>query len=148
MKSWPSGIAGDGMPASTKALRHAYNRKRRKRLIEQGVCVTCGWREVVPGWTQCQFCYDRWKESAEKSDPGGERRRERARRQRAERIAAGICTECGTRKATEGMRMCERCREMRNDSTRKYKIHQRTLKIEAGEMKPVSSGKGRHYTRG
>ena len=110
------------MPAPTKVLRTKYNRKRRARLIDQGKCVTCGWRDVIPGRTQCQFCYDRWKASAEKSDPGGERRRVRQREQRAQRIAAGICTECGKRPANPGKRMCERCRQMRNDSTRKYKI--------------------------
>lgn len=133
------------MPAATKALRSQYNRKRRRELIMKGLCVTCAWREVVPGRRLCQFCYDRWKKSAEKSDPGGVKHKELKKKQRAERIAAGICTECGKRPASEGMRMCERCREMRNDSTRKYKIHQRTLAMERGERAPTSNGRGRHH---
>jgi len=125
------------MPARTKALRRKYNRKRRTSLIEQGLCVTCGWREVIPGRTQCQFCYDLWKKSVERSDPGSVKRHERQKAQRAERIAKGLCTECGKRPATEGMRMCPRCRAMRNDSTRKYKIHQRTLKAQQSGTPPT-----------
>ena len=68
-----------------------------------------------------------------------EQRRERQRQRREERIAAGLCTECGKRPANPGMRMCERCRMMRNDSTRKYKIKQR---IEREAQKARENGNG------
>jgi hypothetical protein len=98
---------------------------------------------VIPGRTQCQFCYEKWKKSAAKSDPDGEKRRERQRQRRQERIEAGLCTECG-KPVIPGMRMCERCRNMRNDSTRKYKIKQRTKKMMQGKMLPILEEKGRH----
>lgn len=134
------------MTSEEKAWRRRYNRKRRNDLKEQGICVTCGWRFVVPGQTRCQFCYDRWKAKVDKADPGGKKRIEHRRQQRAERIAAGLCTECG-KPATEGMRMCERCRRMRNDSTRKYKI-QKKLKRQAEKERAKLIAEGKVKTSG
>lgn len=112
----------------TKAQHSRENKERYNWYKERGICTTCGrvWGE--PGHVRCKACENKIKAY---HDRDSEKRKERKAAQRQERIAKGLCTECGKRPATEGMRMCPRCRAMRNDSTRKYKIHQRTLKGEA-----------------
>ena len=109
----------------TKAQHSRENKERYNWYKERGICTTCGRTWVEPGHVRCKACESKIKVY---HDRDREKRNERRAALRQERIAKGLCTECGKRPATEGMRMCPRCRAMRNDSTRKYKIHQRTLK--------------------
>ena len=111
--------------ARTKAEHSRENIERYNWYKERGICTACGRTWVEPGHVRCKACEDKIRFY---NDRDREKRKERKAAQRQERIEKGLCTECCKRPATEGMRMCPRCREMRNDSTRKYKIHQRTLK--------------------
>ena len=106
-------------------LKRKTCKERYEWYKERGICTTCGVAWAEPGHIRCKACE---AAIAVYHDKSHDKRVERKRQVRADRIAAGLCTECGRRPATEGMRMCPRCREMRNDSTRKYKIHQRTVK--------------------
>lgn len=109
----------------TKAQHNRENRQRYRWYKERGICTTCGRVWAEPGRVRCKECAEAIR-AYHNADREG--RMQRAAEKRQERIANGLCTECGKRPATEGMRMCPRCRAMRNDSTRKYKIHKRTLK--------------------
>ena len=109
----------------TKAEKSQQYKERYRWYKEMGICTTCGREWVEPGHVRCKACEAKIKAYHDRSR---EKRMERARARRQERINAGLCTECGRRKAVDGKRMCQRCRDMRNDSTRKWKIHQRTLK--------------------
>ena len=111
--------------ALTKAERRRSNKQRYRWYKDRGICPTCGKVWAEPGRVRCKACDAIIKYY---HDRDRENRQNRARERRQERIDSGLCTECGKRPATDGMRMCPRCRDMRNDSTRKYRIHQRTLK--------------------
>lgn len=113
---------------------HARTCKERYEWYNaRGICTSCGRTYSEPGHILCKACKAKIKVY---DDRDREKRIERKRKQRQERIAAGLCTECG-KPATPGMRMCPRCRAMRNDSTRKYKIHQRTLKAQQSGIPPT-----------
>ena len=105
-----------------KALKSKTGKELRKWYQSRGICDSCGQVWAEPGHVRCKACEDKIRAYHAASR---EHRIELQRKRRAERIAAGICTECGKRKATEGMRMCPICRERRNDSTRKYKIRKK-----------------------
>lgn len=109
-----------------KLQQKQYQKDRYDWYKSRGICTVCGVSWAEPGHVYCKSC-------AEKNERCHARKREERieakRRRRADRIAAGLCTECGARPATEGMRMCPRCRAMRNDSTRKYKIGKKLDRI-------------------
>ena len=102
---------------------------------DHGICTSCGQVWVEPGHVRCKVCEAKIKVY---HDRDHEQRIQHKREIRQQRIEAGICTECGKRPAIEGMRMCARCRGMRNDSTRKWKIIQR-IKREANKARKESA---------
>lgn len=105
----------------TEAARRA--RERRNFYLPRGICCQCGREWVAPGHTLCEACRDKHRESEARNDPGFERRKERKKVLREQRRAAGLCIDCGH--PSEGHVRCLRCREMRRDSWRKWKILQR-----------------------
>lgn len=105
-----------------KELKSQTCKERYAWYKAHDICTSCGRVNAEPGHVRCKACEKKISVYHEKSR---EARNERKKQIRAERIAKGLCTECGIRKAIDGKRMCERCRQMRNDSTRKYKIIQR-----------------------
>ena len=100
---------------------NAQNRERYRWYKDRGICTTCGRAWVVPGHVRCKECEAK---IAKYHEASYDKRKEQQKQRRQERIAAGLCIECG-KPAIPGMRKCERCRMMRNDSTRKYKIQKR-----------------------
>lgn len=97
-----------------------FNKRRYEGLKEAGKCVKCGdWAE--PGKTMCRKCLD-MHIAYEK---GNEALRENKRARRAGYRAAGLCIDCGEPVREEGHTRCKRCRDMRMDSTRKYRINKR-----------------------
>ena len=108
----------------SKDEHNAQNRERYRWYKDRGICTTCGRTWVVPGHVRCKQCE---AQIAKYHAASYEKRLERQKQRRQERIAAGLCIDCG-KPAVPGMRKCERCRMMRNDSTRKYKIHKRIEK--------------------
>lgn len=49
-----------------RVKRNAYNRERRKALIEKGLCTSCGKRKPIPGHRKCPTCHARDVESKQK----------------------------------------------------------------------------------
>ena len=85
--------------------------------------MKCGdWAE--PGRTMCKKCLDN---HAGYVQSYGEAYRDRKRQRWQERIAARLCIDCG-RPTDNGHTRCIRCRDMRMDSTRKYRINKRIEK--------------------
>jgi len=105
------------------AKRSEYLREQRARRREEGICTECGKTWAEPGKSMCKACLEALRERERRNDPDHARKYAL----RKARIDAGLCIDCG-RKTVEGRTRCERCREMRRDSERKYRIHQRTLK--------------------
>jgi hypothetical protein len=99
-----------------------FNKARYESLKEAGRCVKCE-DMAEPGKTMCRKCLFQYiKYGMEHREQINERKR----RVRRERIENGLCVDCG-RPTDEGHTRCKRCRDMRMDSTRKYRIHNRTL---------------------
>lgn len=101
---------------------------RRDRLREAGMCTRCGKTWAEPGRNWCKKC-----QQAHKADTKGEEYRAKVNARRRERIEAGLCVDCG-KPTKDGGKLCERCRESRRDSVRKYQILQR-IKKEADEAR-------------
>ena len=110
-----------------------YHKERRVWYKEHGICPDCGLREPVPGRVTCEVCLKKYQ----KKQQAHPERNAQKKAMREARIAAGLCLQCG-RPAIPGQRMCERCRMMRNDSSRKYKILKRMDK----EAELARHGKG------
>ena len=101
--------------------REKSNERLRKRYHDRkdaGKCVRCGLTWAEPGKTCCQKCLDKGKIEKKRYDPNGEKHRA----VRDYRKANGLCIDCG--RPTDGHSRCSRCKDMRNDSTRKYNIMQ------------------------
>ena len=106
-------------PYQVKA--NAKLKRKRDRLREEGKCTVCGISWAEPGHVLCKKCMLK------------ERRNyalnrdyyvEYARARRVERMAKGICVDCG-KPSEEGMSRCKACRERNLDSSRKYEILKR-----------------------
>ena len=123
------------MPYSLKEHRAQYNRDRRAWYIEHGICARCCREFAEPGHVHCRKCLQHEIDRRVKT-----RARDNAKHRelRQERIAKGLCPYCG-KPATNGMKSCDRCRAMRRDSVRKYKILQRMDK-QAERMREWKKG--------
>jgi hypothetical protein len=95
----------------------AYHKERYDKMRDQGLCIMCkGFAE--PGKTLCKACLERWHAN---EDREGNAEKQRQRRQECRE--KGLCIDCHTRKVEPGHTRCKRCRGLRMDSTRKYRIH-------------------------
>ena len=75
------------------------SKRRYDRLKAAGLCVSCGWREALPGRTRCQWCRD--KASAVRAKEVY-KAKIRARRDQ------GLCVRCGA-PARPGKANCLSC---------------------------------------
>lgn len=105
--------------AADKALRDWYS--------EHGICNRCGRVWADAGYRTCKACRRKNERSKDKTDPGRERWKASSRKLREERIAAGLCPDCGAT-AVNGRKHCQRCLEARRDSSTKYRILRRIEK--------------------
>lgn len=112
----------------TNQRYHAYK--------EAGICVSCGRKWAEPGHVYCAECRVKNKRRIVKQDPTGDKKREF----RQARIDAGLCIDCG-RPTVDGKARCNRCIEMRRDSTRKYEIHKRIQRDNERERMKLIRGK-------
>lgn len=103
---------------------YKFNKARYESLKAQGLCVKCG-AFAEPGRTLCRACLDQWHESENR-----ELYREMKRQRRQECRENGFCIDCYLRKVEPGHTRCKRCRDLRMDSTRKYRINMRLKKGE------------------
>ena len=100
-----------------------HDRARYESRKEQGLCVKCG-AFAEPGKTLCRACLDRWHAN-ENREANAEKKRQR----RKECREKGLCIDCYTRKVEPGHTRCKRCRDLRMDSTRKYRIHKKLMEV-------------------
>ena len=100
------------------------SKKRRDDLREKGLCTRCGKTWAEPGRSWCKKC-----QTAHKGYTKGPEYRAKVNAARQARRDAGLCIDCGA-PTEDGKQRCQRCIEMRRDSTRKYQI-MRKIKREA-----------------
>ena len=106
--------------AMFKQRKRKENRTAYERRMESGKCVRCGKQYAEAGMVYCRECLNKHKQWQRNSDPRWEKKYER----RQKLIDAGLCIDC-RRPTKDGRQRCDRCIEMRRDSTRKYKITKR-----------------------
>ena len=121
-------------PEEARRKERERHRRRSAERRAMGLCPKCGRRPPVPGRSMCESCLERGR-AAERAryargkaagdpyggkNPEGRRRmaRERSKRRRRERKAAGLCTACGEHPPVEGV-VYETCREARRAEERK-----------------------------
>lgn len=85
--------------AMTPAQRTYYRHKT------DGLCVHCGKSPPWRGTTMCAVCWRAKHSSEDRADPDREKRRARRRKLWADRVAHGLCPECG-KPAYDGHRRC------------------------------------------
>ena len=107
-------------------------RRRTAERTALGLCPRCGKREPAPERVLCEPCGEKRNRASRARDArlraeGIPRRdpvrakayeRDRSRRERAARRAAGLCTACGTAPAAPGRVRCEPCLEKRRAADR------------------------------
>lgn len=115
-----------------KRAKHAqYQKERRERLIQEGICVSCATDKAIPGHTMCDKCREihnlkrrgikQGYRPQTKFEPTPEQKEKYAQRKRERRLASkerGICAECHKEKAEDGKTLCAQCRERKNLSRR------------------------------
>ena len=118
------------MPESDQDKRRRDRERRRRRVearLAAGVCSRCARHRPVEGGRTCEACRRkrrvRDRACAEKRRAAGIRRVRdpkarraeyaRARRRAAERVAAGLCSKCGSARPEPGRRLCARCGDNR-----------------------------------
>lgn len=111
--------------AQFKPRKRDNNKSAYEKRKEAGKCVRCGKRYAEGGMVYCRECLDKHKRWQQNADPGWAKKYER----RQKRIDAGLCIDCG-RPTKDGRQRCDRCIEMRRESTRKYKITKK-IRVEA-----------------
>lgn len=109
----------------------AFNKARYEGLKLQGKCVKCAKRWAEPGKTMCKQCIADWHRSATLNN---DTYQENKRKRRQELREAGLCIDCGQVVDGDNHTRCKRCRDMRMDSTRKYRIRKR-LEKEAEDVR-------------
>ena len=111
--------------------RERFHRRIAERSA-QGLCPRCGKRPPAPGRSVCEPCGEKRNRASRARDAklraaGKPRRdpararayeRERTRRQTAERIVRGLCTNCGKAPSLPKHTLCEPCAEKRRAAER------------------------------
>lgn len=106
-------------------------RKDNKRVMERyryyrdkGICPMCGREDAAIGHIYCQSCIDKKKQQEEKRDPGHVNRIVKKRLRYLDRIAKGLCTDCG-KPTNNGYKRCDRCLEKNRMNYRLYDLKKR-----------------------
>ncbi len=119
-------------PEDGKARDRERFSKRTAARVAAGLCPRCGKTEPLPERTLCAGCAEKRNAASRARDArlraaGRPRRdparakayeRKRARREAAERRAAGICVPCGKAPAAPDRTACEECLEKRRAADR------------------------------
>ena len=151
-------LRAEGKPVRDPEARRQADRERDRRQHAErkaaGLCVKCGRAPALPERTQCGPCAERRlatdrERHARARAEGKPRRdsavarladRERGRRRRAERRAAGLCIRCGNVAPEEGRSMCEPCRDDRRAAKRARRAERRAAGRCEDCAAPVTGG--------
>lgn len=124
---WCSKCRAKSAKSSRKSRKSAHSAYYQAR--NSGRCYLCG-KLAIPGKGLCEEHYAEKKEYQRKYR---EKNHDVIRQKRLDKIAAGLCIDCGQPVGDEHTR-CPRCRELRMDSNRKYRITKR-IEREAEEAR-------------
>lgn len=109
--------------------RDGMKRLRNERRAA-GLCTGCGLAPSEEGRTRCRECLDmqkkynrKWREAHPETRERYEAAMIKRRQLRAERIAAGLCPDCGKNRPHPMRRTCESCLQKRRTSDRRRGFH-------------------------
>ncbi len=138
------------------------HRLRVERRIARGVCTRCGRRRPVEGGRTCEVCRRKRREAdharAEIRRAAGIRRVRdpkawqaeyaRARQRAAVRVAAGMCSKCGSAKPEPGRRLCARCGDHRRRQEKaRYAAARASQKLYGGKNPEAKRRSARERAR-
>ena len=116
------------MPATSpeaKARHRQYLLDLYRWYRDNGICTNCKRRYAEPGKTLCTDCKREKAAKADRRDPGREKRRDYNREWRKQKIAEGLCINCGKRDAVEGHTRCSICTRKKRESDQVRRIGKR-----------------------
>lgn len=112
---------------SCRIIRNQYNTSNKEFYRKYGICPRCGKEKLLGGEKACPECRAKdadykLKAYQKNSDKIKKRQSDYAKVRYKQRAELGLCTRCGKRKAQEGYRQCEICKEKNRIAKRiKYK---------------------------
>ena len=143
------------MPGRDPEKRRRADRERRRRRVEErvalGLCVRCGRVAPVEGGRTCEGCRVRRRaadrlRAARRRDAGITRLRDpearkaeyrRARERADERLARGLCAQCGLNAHEPDRRLCKTCGKKRRAAERKRYRRARQAGLKYGRKSPL-----------
>ena len=153
------------MPYSDPERRRQYERERARRRsaerLARGRCPRCGRNPPESGRSQCQSC-NRKRRAAERStaakrrDAGVKRVRDpearkaeyrRARERADERLARGLCAQCGLNAHEPDRRLCRVCGKKRREAERQRYRRARQAGLKYGKRVGSRRRQGRRRSR-
>jgi len=117
---------------STSDANKLYLERRRERLVQLGVCCTCGKHPPAEGKTSCRFCISKGLERSANS---------KAKRYQKLSIV-GMCIRCGTKLAQPGKARCVSCaaadqpKDKQRQAARRDRFKEQGLCIQCGVRPP------------
>lgn len=108
--------------ADLRKMNSENAKKWRAKQRAKGFCTRCGKTWAEPGMSWCRKC-----QIIHRRETNNDDQRQKTRERRQKRIEAGLCIDCGA-PAKTGSKRCERCIEMRRDSSQKYRIKKKLEK--------------------
>lgn len=108
-----------------KELQKKTNKERYWFYREKGICTKCGQVWAEPGRPYCINCQKKNRIQLKQGDPDGQKHRDLNHSRRAERLAQGLCTECGKPLENPQYKQCKACRQKRAEACKLYRIRKR-----------------------
>ena len=96
---------------------NAYNRERKQKALENGICYYCLKNKVIEGRRECLECLTKRKKESEQK---AQERRAIRENLRSYRLENHLCTKCGE-PAKDGYKVCERHYQISIDNQKKAK---------------------------
>lgn len=127
------------MPATERQKQ--YLKQLREERKEWGLCIECGKRPPFEGRVRCEVCLCRDLLAHHKTTDSP-KRKENVKKQRAERRAAGLCTDCGKPVYKEHSRCYEHYLKYKRASD-KFREKKQDGKGQALESSPTAAKEGR-----
>lgn len=86
----------------------------REYYKRHGICPKCRKKKALDGFVHCEDCLEKIRinniKYRDKQAEYERRRRERRKVISAQRVVAGICTQCGKKPSWNGLQLCAECR--------------------------------------